>query len=240
MSLLVAENVTKRFGGVVANDSVSLEVAEGEILGLIGPNGAGKSTFFATVSGFQKPDGGRVRFGGRDVTGLGAEHLCQLGMSRTFQIVKPFPDLAVLENVMVGAFLRTPDRKRARQMAEETLEFMGLRAKAGALGKELTIADKKRLEMARALATRPKLLMFDETMAGLTPTEVQQAVALVRQIRERGVTIILVEHVMEVVMSLSDRVIVLDMGRKIAEGRPEAVVRDPAVIKAYLGDRYHA
>lgn len=240
MSLLVAENVTKRFGGIVANDSVSMHISEGEVVGLIGPNGAGKSTFFATISGFLKPDGGRIRFAGKDVTGLGAEHLCQMGMSRTFQIVRPFPDATVLENVMVGAFLRTPDRKQARKLAEETMEIMGLTAKADAVGKELTIADKKRLEMARALATQPKLLMLDETMAGLTQTEVQAAVALVKQIRQRGVTIILVEHVMEVVMSLSDRVVVLDMGRKIAEGAPGAIVRDPAVIKAYLGDTYHA
>lgn len=240
MSLLVVENLTKRFGGIVANENVSLTVGQGEVVALIGPNGAGKSTFFATIAGFHKPDGGRVVFDGRDVTGFNPEQLCHLGMSRTFQVVKPFSDMTALENVQVGAFLRTADRREARRQAEEMLEFMGLGPKIDALGKELTIADKKRLEMARALATQPSLLMFDETMAGLTQTEVQEAVALVKQIRERGVTIILVEHVMEVVMSLSDRVVVLDMGKKIAEGKPEAVVRNPDVIKAYLGDKYHA
>ncbi len=240
MPLLVTEKLTKRFGGIVANRDVSLTVEQGEIVGLIGPNGAGKSTLFATIAGFHKPDSGRVIFDGRDVTGFPPERLCVLGLSRTFQIVKPFPDLTVRENVMVGAFLRTADRVRARKKAEEIIDFMGLRSKAEALGKELTIADKKRLEMARALATEPKLLMLDETMAGLTHTEVQEAVALVKRIRERGVTIILVEHVMEVVMSLSERVVVLDSGVKIAEGEPEAVVHDPAVIKAYLGEKYHA
>lgn len=241
MALLEVTNLTKRFGGLVANDRVSLSINKGEILGLIGPNGAGKTTLFNCVVGFYSPDEGSVKFAGREIVGLRPDQTCKLGLARTFQLVRVFKNMSVLENAMAGALNRAQDAPQARREALALLEFAGLADKRDALAGSLTIADRKRLELTRALATKPKLLMLDEAMAGLTPKESQEAVALIREIRERwGLTMCLVEHVMEVIMPLSDRVVALDYGRKIGEGSPAEVARDESVIKAYLGEKHRA
>lgn len=239
-ALLEVQGLTKRFGGLVANNEISFSLDEGEVIGLIGPNGSGKTTLFSCLSGFYRPDDGRVRFGGRDVTGWTPERMLHAGLARTFQIVRTFPEMSVLENVMVGAFARTHSERQARAAARDLLEFTHLAAKSSMRASDLTIADKKRLEVARALATRPLLLTLDEVMAGLTPFERQEAVALVRAINARGIAVLLVEHVMEVIMPISRRVIVLDSGRKIAEDAPDVIVRNADVIAAYLGDKYRA
>lgn len=238
MSLLEVTDLTMAFGGLVANDRISFTLNEGEALGIIGPNGAGKTTLFACIAGFLKPTRGQVRFAGEDITGMRPDRICRRGLARTFQIVRALPDLSVLQNVMVGAFLRTRAVREAQRIAEEVLAFTGLEARAHTLGKNLTIADKKRLEVARALATQPRLLMLDEVMSGLNAQERQQAVALVRAIRERGISILLIEHIMDVLLPLSDRVLVLNYGKKIAEGTPDSVTRNPEVIAAYLGSSY--
>jgi branched-chain amino acid transport system ATP-binding protein len=238
--LLEVRGVTKRFAGLVANDDVSFAVNEGEIVSVIGPNGAGKSTLFGCVTGFHRPSAGRVIFRGRDVTGWKPDRVCRLGIARTFQIVQVIGDMTVLENVMTGAFLRAPAARDARRAAEAVLEATGLAERSALLGSALTIADKKRLEVAMALATRPRLLMLDESMAGLTPVELQEIIALLRRVRDGGVTLVIVEHVMEAVMQLSDRVVVLNSGRKIVEGTPREVIANPLVIQAYLGERYRA
>jgi len=240
MALLEISNLTKRFGGLVANDAVSMEVNQGEIVGLIGPNGAGKTTLFNCITGFYRPDGGSVRFEGRDITNLSADQICHAGIARTFQIVKVFKDMTVLENVMVGALCRTPSLEKARKEALRTLAFTGLAEKRDVLAGSLTIADKKRLELARALATRPKILMLDESIAGLNPMETREAVELLRRVNAQGITLIVVEHVMEAIMTISDRIVVLDYGRKIAEDVPEKIAVNEEVIRAYLGERYHA
>ncbi len=237
---LEVRGITKRFGGLTANEDVSFDVAEGEILSIIGPNGAGKSTLFNCITGFYPPDGGKVLFRGKDITGASAHKICKMGIVRTFQIVQVISDMTVLENVMTGAFLRTYNNRQVRAKAEEILRFAGLYEKRDFLGTAITIADKKRLEVAMALGTEPKLLMLDEAMAGLTPVELKGIIGLLRKVRESGVTLIIVEHVMEAVMELSDRVVVINSGRKIVEGAPAAIVRNPEVIQAYLGDRYHA
>ncbi|MFO1135485.1 MAG: ABC transporter ATP-binding protein [Rhodoblastus sp.] len=239
-ALLEVRDLTQRFGGLVANADVSIDVRSGEILGLIGPNGAGKSTLFNAVAGVRRPTQGRIAFEGRDVTDLGAPERCALGIARTFQVVKSFETMSVVENVMVGAFQRTSHAREARERARTVLEFTGLAARENAMANELTPPEKRRLEVARALATEPKLLLLDEAMTGLTPAEARQGVELVRAIRERGVTIVMVEHVMEIVMPLVDRAVVLDLGRVIAEGKPADIVRDERVITAYLGERHRA
>ena len=238
MRLLETQGLTKRFGGLLANNRIDFHVEQGEMVGLIGPNGAGKTTFFNVLTGFYKPDAGRVLFKGQDVTGKPPEWLCAHGLTRTFQVVKTMKGMTVLENVMIGAFVHARSTGEARRKAEEILRFGGLFEKKDLLAGALTIADKKRLEMLRALATEPDLLLLDEAMAGLNPSEVQEAVALVRRINQQGVTIVLVEHVMEVVMPLSQRVVVLARGEKIAEGPPEIIAHDPVVIEAYLGEKY--
>ncbi|HLC06119.1 MAG TPA: ABC transporter ATP-binding protein [Anaerolineales bacterium] len=240
MNQLQVSGLTKRFGGLTANLNIDVTVGDGEIVGLIGPNGAGKTTLFNCVAGIYRPEAGRVVFEGRDVTGWPPEKICRAGVARTFQIVKSFGQMTVLENVMVGAFLHNARSAAARATAMEVLEFTGLAEKQGMLARNLTIADKKRLELTRALATGPKFMMLDEAMAGLTPKETQEAVELIQALHDRGITILLVEHVMEVVMPISDRIVVLEYGQKIAEGEPAQIARDERVIKAYLGVEYRA
>ena len=240
MALLEVQGLSKHFGGLVANDRIELRVDKGEIVGLIGPNGAGKTTLFNCIAGFYPPTAGNVQFRGEDITGLPANEICLRGIARTFQIVRIFKDMSVLDNVMVGAFNRTNSAARAKQKALEVLDFCGLAAKKSMLAGGLTIADKKRLEFTKALATEPSLLMLDEAIAGLNQTETAEAVELVKKVRDSGITVLLVEHVMEVVMPISSRVVVLEYGRKIAEDTPEKVIHNEEVIKAYLGDKYHA
>ncbi|MBV8850638.1 MAG: ABC transporter ATP-binding protein [Methylobacteriaceae bacterium] len=238
--LLETEALTVHFGGILANSDISISVNKGEILGLIGPNGAGKSTLFNLVAGTYRPTSGRIRFEGRDITPLPPAARCKLGIARTFQVVKSFETMSVLENVVVGALVRFTNTKAAREEAHRVLDVTGLSRRAEADARELTPPEKRRLEVARALATQPKLLLLDEVLTGLTPAEAQKGVELVRKIRDLGVTVVMVEHVMEVVMPLVDRAIVLDLGRVLVEGAPQAIVRDPKVIQAYLGDRFHA
>ena len=240
LPLLEVQGVTKRFGGLLANDDVSFTVKEGEILSIIGPNGAGKSTLFNCITGFYRPNAGHILYHGKDITRFGADRICKMGIARTFQIVQIISDMTVLENAMTGAFLRSARNGAARERAEEVLRFTGLFEKRNAAATAITIADKKRLEVSMALATKPKLLMLDEAMAGLTPFELKEMMSLIRKVRENGITLVIVEHVMEAVMELSDRVIVITSGKKIVEGPPKEVVVNKEVIQAYLGERYHA
>jgi len=233
--MLVLESLNKRFGGLVVTKDLSLKVEEGQIYGIIGPNGAGKSTLFNEISGYIPPDSGRITFGGTDITGHPPHELCKLGIGRTFQIVKPFPSRTVLDNVVVGAFARTSNRNEAVEKAERIVHELGLGRRINQIAKNLSIVDRKRLELAKALATQPKLLLLDEILAGLTPSEVEEAITLVRTIRDRGVTIVMIEHVMRAVMALCERVLVLSYGENIAEGTPDEVIRNPQVISAYLG-----
>ena len=239
--LLTVESCTKRFGGLVANRDVSLAIEAGEIVGLIGPNGAGKTTLFNCISGMLHPDDGRIRLNGTDISRARPERVCHLGVARTWQVVRSFGRMTVLENVICGALQRTTRVGPARARALDLVAFTGLAGREDTLASALTLADKKRLEITRALATEPRLLLLDEAMSGLTPTETAAAVELVRRIhRDLGLALCVVEHVMEVVMPLSHRVVVLDRGEKLTEGPPAEVARDERVITAYLGDRYRA
>jgi branched-chain amino acid transport system ATP-binding protein len=234
-ALLSIAGVSKRFRGLVAVDRVSCEVMAGEIFAVIGPNGAGKTTLFSMIAGALNPDEGEIRLNGERIDGLRPDEVCRRGVARTFQIVRPFPALTVEDNIMVGALLRTADTTRAAATAQEVMRRLDLFDKRARIAKSLTLPDRKRLEVARALATAPQLLLLDEVMAGLRPTETDRIVAILRELNAQGLTILLIEHVMRAVMALADRVLVLHHGAAIALGQPADVVREPAVVDSYLG-----
>jgi len=237
--LLEAQAVTKAFDSFRAVSDADIAVEEGEIVGLIGPNGAGKSTFFNCLAGDMVPTAGRIAFAGEDVTRASPEAHARIGVGRTFQVPATFEDMSVLDNVMVGAYLRHPHRNDAREHARRIIELTGLKGQMDQWARSLGTPGRKRLEIARVLATSPRLMLLDESLAGLTPTELQEAIALVRTIHEMGVTIVIVEHIMEVIMTLTKRVLVFNQGHVIASGKPEDVVKDEAVIEAYLGRGQH-
>jgi len=235
---LVIRNLCKRFGGLRAVQDVSFSVSENEIVALIGPNGAGKTTSFNLITGYHRPDTGSVFAFGQEIVGLRPHDICAHGLARTFQVARPFGRMTVLDNVMTGAFLRGKNSDIAREKAREAVAFVGLSAKERTPARALTTIDQRRLEMARALATQPRLLLLDEVMAGLNPSEIDQAVALVGKLSQRGLTIVIVEHVMRAIMSVARHIVVLDHGQKIAEGSPKEVVANEDVIRAYLGSGY--
>lgn len=237
--MLEGERVSRHFGGLAAVTNVSFQINPGEVVGLIGPNGAGKTTLFNLISGALVPRAGTIRFKGQDITGLQPHRICRLGVARTFQSVQIFPDMSAVENVLLGALFGKPDGSAAAAAAGEAsacLDFVGLSASGASRARDLTLVNQKRLEVARALATRPELLLLDELMAGLNPTEVAQAMELVLQIRQRGVTVFMIEHVMKAIMSVCDRIIVLHHGEKIAEGTPHEIATSRTVVEVYLGE----
>ena len=243
MPILEGKGVTKYFGGLAAVSNVDFKVEQGEALGLIGPNGAGKTTLFNLISAALVPKPGTIRFKGENITGLKPYKICRMGVARTFQLVKVFPDMPALNNVILGSYFgMSPgmSSKDAVREATELLEFVGLSAVKGTPAKDLTLANQKRLEVARALATNPELLLLDEMMAGLNPAEVGQAMELVTRIRDKGITIIMIEHVMKAIMNVCERIIVLHHGQKLAEGTPQEIVTSKKVIEVYLGEKAHA
>lgn len=240
MAILEARNLSMLFGKLAALNNIHLSVNEGDILGLIGPNGAGKTTFFNCITGYLSCSRGSINFQGKGITGLRPHRICHLGISRTFQIVQNFQEMTVLENVMMGAFCRQPNTKKSMELAMDILGFIGMADKSDQIAGSLTLADQKRIELAKTMATQPKLLLLDEVMSGLNPTEIEEALDLIRKVHQKGLTLIVVEHVMEVIMNLSNRIAVFDSGELIADGAPEEIVRNERVIKAYLGEEYHA
>jgi len=237
-ALLQVQGLSKRFGGLKAVNDVSFDLQQGEILGLLGPNGAGKTTAFNLIAGFHRADQGRILFEGRDVLGMAPSDICRAGIARTFQLSRPFGGLSAVENVMVGAFARLESTTKARDLAMELLNFLNLGDRCTADANDLTAFDKRKIELGRALATQPRLLLMDEVVAGATPSEAAEMVTLVRKVRDRGITVLIVEHVMKVIMGLSDRVIVMDQGCLIANGEPQKVVKEPRVLTAYFGEGY--
>src|SRR3982074_2639375 len=235
---LVIRGLNKRFGGLRAVQDVSFSVQENETVALIGPNGAGKTTSFNLITGFHRPDSGSVLAYGREIVGLKPHDICAHGLARTFQVAKPFGAMTVLDNVMTGAFLRDRNSDVAREKAREAIEFVGLTAREQTAARDLTTIDQRRLEMARALATQPRILLLDEVMAGLNPSEIDQAVALVGKLSQRGLTIVIVEHVMRAILAAAGHIVVLDHGQKIAEGAPKEIVGNAEVIRSYLGSGY--
>jgi len=238
MSLLSVSGVTKRFGGLTANKRISFNVAQGELIGIIGPNGAGKSTLFECISGFYPPDEGEVRLDGERLNGLGPDAICRRGIARTFQKLRPFQGMTVLENVMVGALTRTTDVKHAREKAREWLSRVGLDEKAGAHARTLSTGQRKRLELARALATEPRVLLLDEVTGGVDQRTIPGLVQLVKDLHGRGLTLLVIEHNMRVITAIAQRIVALYLGEVIADGAPEAVARDRKVVEAYLGQAY--
>ncbi|KRC12380.1 ABC transporter ATP-binding protein [Hydrogenophaga sp. Root209] len=236
--LLRVQGLSKRFGGLKAVNEVSFDLQQGEILGLLGPNGAGKTTAFNLIAGFHRADQGRILFEGADVLGMAPSDICRAGIARTFQLSRPFGGLSAVENVMVGAFARLKSTTKSRDLAMELLDFLNMSDRCTADANDLTAFDKRKIELGRALATQPRLLLMDEVVAGATPSEAAEMVALVRRVRDRGITVLIVEHVMKVIMGLSDRVIVMDQGCLIANGEPQTVVKDPRVLTAYFGEGY--
>lgn len=234
---LEVTNISKSFGGLNALRNISFKVSQGETVGIIGPNGAGKTTLFNVISGFIRPDQGEVFFTGRKLVGMRPDQICKIGLVRTFQLVQSFPKLTALENVMIGALSRHYNPLLARQESEQWLDFIGInRKKWDQVAKNLTLVDKKRLELARALAADPKIILADEAMSGLTPTEITEVIGTIQKIKEKGLTLVLIEHVMRVIMELSDRIIMLNFGEKFIEGTPSDIVKDKGVAKAYLGE----
>lgn len=240
MALLEIKNVTKKFSGLVAVHEFSMSVQQGQIVGVIGPNGAGKTTLFNCIAGALPPTSGSILFNGQEIAGKKPYQICQAGVTRTFQVVKPFASKSVLYNTMVGAFANTQHLHEAESKAIEVLKFLDLYGKKEVISASLTLPERKKLELARALATEPKLLLLDEVMAGLRPSEVTEMLPIIRKINETGVTIVIVEHIMQAIMNLSEKIYVISFGKKIAEGDPHDVVADEEVIKAYLGDAYVA